>query len=265
MADEVLYSVSGGVATLTLNNPERRNAWSPAMGRAYRAQLERAVQDLSVRAIVITGAGGNFCPGPDALALADVMAGASDEWADDPVRVARAVTKPMIAAIEGLCAGIGLLQALLCDIRFVADGARLSTAYARRGLPAEHGTSWLLPRLVGIETALDLLLSARTVDAAEAVRLRLATRQTQRGDALRAARAYATELATKSSPRSMASIRDQVWADLDRDLAAALAAARRATADFNADNPDFTEGVQSFLEHRPPNFAPLNPGDPRSR
>jgi enoyl-CoA hydratase/carnithine racemase len=271
LGDEVLYSVADGVATLTLNNPQRRNAWSPAMGRAYRAQLERAIRDLSVRAIVVTGAGGNFCPGPDAAALADAMGGAdaghgsSDEMTDDPVRVARAVSKPMIAAVEGLCAGIGLLQALLCDLRFVAEGARLSTAYARRGLPAEHGMSWLLPRLVGVEAALDLLLSGRTLDAAEAVELRLATRRTEHGGALRAARAYATELATYSSPSSMASIRDQVWADMDRDLGEALAAAQYVTAEFNADNSDFAEGVQSFRERRPPNFAPLNPDGPLSR
>lgn len=255
----VLCEVADGVCTLTLNNPERRNAWSRPMEDRYFALLDDAAMNPAVRAIVVTGAGRFFCPGMDAGKLAQragdgVLALAGRR----PQHYALAVPKPMIAAINGACAGVGLVQALVCDVRFIARGARISTAYARRGLPAEYGSSWLLPRLIGVEPALDLLLSARTIDAEEAHRLGLASRVCEDDEVLAAAQAYAADLASACSPRSMAAIRRQVWGDLSRDYAAANAGWLGVMRQYNSvANPDFAEGVASFVEKRRPAFQPL--------
>jgi hypothetical protein len=148
----VLYEVEAGVATVTLNNPERKNAWSVDMENAYFDLLDRAAADDAVRAIVLTGAGGAFCPGLDTSKLASSAGGGGLNLAGRrPQHYPLTIPKPMIAAINGACAGIGMVPAAVCDARFVARGARLSTAYARRGLPAEYGLSWLLPKLVGVE------------------------------------------------------------------------------------------------------------------
>src|SRR5439155_8787176 len=128
------------------------------------------------------------------------------------------IAKPIVAAINGPCAGIGLVQAMVCDVRFAARGARMSTAYSRRGLPAEYGSSWILPRLIGVERALDLLLSGRTFDAEEAHSMGLVGRLAEPVDVVREAQAYAADLARFSSPRAMAAVRYQVYADLDDDF-----------------------------------------------
>jgi enoyl-CoA hydratase/carnithine racemase len=165
----------------------------------------------------------------------------------------------MIAAINGACAGVGLMQALNCDVRFAARGAKFTTAYARRGLPAEYGSSWLLPRLIGVEHALDLLLSGRVFDADEAKALGLVSRVTEPADVLTEARAYATDLAANCSPRSMAAIRRQVYGDLSRRFDESMAHTLMLMADFSQ-APDFTEGVASFAEKRPAAFPDLDPG-----
>jgi enoyl-CoA hydratase/carnithine racemase len=261
MDDLVLYDVEGGVATLTLHNPERHNAWSVEMEHRYFDLLECAGDDPNVRAIVVTGAGRSFCPGLDASRLAQAAVGPGLNLVGRrPQHFALTIPKPMIAAINGACAGVGLVQALTCDVRFLAKGARLSTAYARRGLPAEYGMSWLLPRLVGIERALDLLLSARTVEAEEAVAIGLASRLCERDDVLPAATAYARDLARLCSPRSLAAIRRQVWGDLSRTYTEANAVWLEVMRRYNVDNPDFVEGVASFAERRDPQFAPLPVG-----
>ena len=164
-----------------------------------------------------------------------------------------------MAAINGGCAGIGMLQALCCDVRFAAEGARFTTAYARRGMPAEYAFAWLLPRLIGIPRALDLLLSARTFDAREAEHLGLVARVVPADELVAAAHAYAADLAANCSPRSMAAIRGQVYGDLDRTFDEAMAYSKRLMQDFAA-TPDLPEGVASFRERRPPAFPPLDPG-----
>jgi enoyl-CoA hydratase/carnithine racemase len=173
------------------------------------------------------------------------------------------IPKPMIAAINGACAGIGLVQALVCDVRFMARGAKVSTAYAKLGIPAEYGMSWILPRLLGVERALDLLLSARPVEADEALSIGLVTRVGEPGDILADAQAYARLLATTSSPRSMATIRRQVWGDLTRSYTEANQVWLDAMRELNRpENPDFVEGVAALVEKRPPSFAPLPPDFP---
>jgi enoyl-CoA hydratase/carnithine racemase len=261
MDDVVLYDVDEGVATLTLHNPDRHNAWSVEMEDRYFDLLERAATDRNVRAIVVTGAGRSFCPGLDASRLAEAAVGTGLNLAGRrPQHFALTIPKPMVAAINGACAGVGLVQALTCDVRFLAKGARLSTAYARRGLPAEYGMSWLLPRLIGTERALDLLLSARTIEAEEAVAIGLASRLCERDDVLPAATAYARDLARLCSPRSLAAIRRQVWGDLSRTYTGANAVWLEVMRRYNVDNPDFVEGVASFAERRDPQFAPLPVG-----
>jgi enoyl-CoA hydratase/carnithine racemase len=258
--DLVLYGVQDGVATLTLNNPDHHNGWSVEMEHRYFELLDRAAAEPAVRAIVLTGAGRAFCPGLDTSVLAKAAVGAGLRLGGRRSQhYALTIPKPMVAAINGACAGVGLVQALTCDVRFIAKGARVSTAYARRGLPAEYGMSWLLPRLIGTERALDLLLSARTIEADEAVALGLASRLCERDDVLTAATAYACDLARLCSPRSLAAIRRQVWGDLSRTYTEANAVWLEVMRGFNVNNPDFVEGVASFRERREPRFQPLPP------
>jgi len=248
-----------GVCTITLDNQPRRNAWNPIMESQYFAALDGAAADQAVRAIVLTGAGSSFCPGLDSQRL---------EQAAGPVGLRLegrrsqhyplTIPKPMIAAINGPCAGIGLVQALVCDVRFMARGAKLSTAYAKLGIPAEYGLSWLLPRMIGVEWSLDLLLSARRVGAEEAERIGIVTRVSDDDTVLSDAQAYASMLATGSSPRAMAAIRRQVWGDLSHHYTKANGLWFEAMLRLNSpDNPDFAEGVAAMVEKRAPRFAPL--------
>jgi enoyl-CoA hydratase/carnithine racemase len=260
MAEEqVLSDVTDGVCTLTLNRPDRHNGWNPVMERQYFGCLDTAAADPAVRAIVVTGAGSSFCPGLDSQRL-DEAATSAGLQLDGRLsqHFPLTVPKPMIAAINGACAGIGLVQALVCDVRFMARGARLSTAYAKLGIPAEYGLSWLLPRMIGVERALDLLLSARRVDAEEAERIGLVSRVCDREDVVCQAQEYAHLLARSCSPVSMATIRRQVWGDLSRGYTEAnqvwLSAMRRLN---QTDNPDFAEGVAALIEKREPRFSPL--------
>jgi len=260
-ADLVRYHADAGVATITLHDPDHKNAWGLDMERRYFELLDVATLDDAVRAIVVTGSGRYFCPGLDTARLAGVAGGGGLDLVDRrPQHYAPSVPKPMIAAVNGACAGVGLVQALVCDVRFVARGARLSTAYARRGLPAEYGLSWLLPRLIGTERALDLLLSARVFEAEEAVALGVASRLCEPDDVLAAAVAYAQDLARLCSPRSMAAVRRQVWGDLSRTYSEANDVWLDVMRQYNPDNPDFVEGVASFTERREPRFAALGAG-----
>jgi enoyl-CoA hydratase/carnithine racemase len=260
MSEVVQMRVEDGVALLTLNRPERLNAWTTEMERVYFALLDQCDADEQVRAIVVTGAGRGFCAGADMeqlQALGDGTLTASAETEERrPQSLPLTISKPIIAAVNGACAGIGLVQALMCDMRFAAEGAKLTTAFARRGLIAEHGISWILPRLVGPARALDLLFSGRVVFAEEAQALGLVNRVLAPDRLLDAALDYARELAVHCSPASMAAMKRQVYADLERTLPDALAEADRLMlASFTA--PDFVEGVSSFLERRDPRFVAI--------
>lgn len=257
----VQMQVDDGVALLTLNRPERLNAWTVEMEHEYFALLERCGREPDVRAIVVTGAGRGFCAGADMQELQAIgdgtLSGAEHERERRAQTFALSIPKPIVAAINGACAGIGLVQALMCDLRFAAEGAKLTTAFARRGLVAEHGISWMLPRLVGPARALDLLLSGRVVFAEEAHELGLVNRVLPPDSLLEATLDYARELVVNCSPASMATMKRQVYADLQRALPDALAQADQLMlASFTA--PDFVEGVTSFLERRDPRFAALD-------
>ena len=258
MSEVVQMTTDRGVALLTLNRPQRLNAWTTEMEHAYFGLLDECAASEEVRVIVVTGAGRGFCAGADMHELQELSEGNTSRErrteARRPQTFPLSVPKPVIAAINGPCAGIGLVQALMCDIRFAAVGAKLTTAFARRGLVAEHGISWILPRLVGPARALDLLLSARLVLAEEAAELGLVNRAVPPERLLDETMAYARDLAVHSSPASMRTIKRQVYADLDRARPDALAEADRLMlASFGA--PDFAEGVSSFVERRDPNFA----------
>jgi enoyl-CoA hydratase/carnithine racemase len=259
MSEVVQKSTEDGVAVLTLNRPDRLNAWTAEMERAYFAALDECAASDEVRVIVVTGAGRGFCAGADMDDLQVLGEGAretSRPHDSRPQTYPLSIPKPILAAINGPCAGIGLVQALMCDVRFAAENAKLTTAFSRRGLIAEHGMSWILPRLVGPARALDLLLSGRVVLGQEAAMLGLVNRALAAETLLEETLAYARVLAVNCSPASMATMKRQVYSDLERSLPDALADADRLMAG-SFTGSDFTEGVASFVERREPRFAPL--------
>jgi enoyl-CoA hydratase/carnithine racemase len=260
VSEVVQKTVDGGVAVITLNRPERLNAWTAEMERAYFATLADCAASEQVRVIVVTGAGRGFCAGADMQQLQTLGQNGAVTPPEPEERelqtFPQSIPKPIIAAINGACAGIGLVQALMCDLRFAAEDAKLTTAFARRGLVAEHGISWILPRLIGPARALDLLLSGRVVLGREAAELGVVNRALPAATLLEDTLAYAHELAAQCSPASMGTMKRQVYADLDRPLPDALARADQLMLEsFSA--PDFVEGVASFVERRDPAFAPL--------
>src|SRR3954451_17851538 len=171
MTEVVLCEDRDAVATLTLNRPDRLNAWTDELENAYFDALEACAADPAVRVIVVTGAGRGFCAGADMESLQQIGSNGVQHRERRAQTLALTVPKPIIAAINGPCAGIGLVQALMCDVRFANAEAKLTPGFARRELVSEHGISWILPRLVGPARALDLLLSARVVLGEEAERL----------------------------------------------------------------------------------------------
>ena len=245
---------ASGVLLLTFNRPDRNNGWTMELEEAYFGSLLAAAEDPAVRVIVVTGAGRSFCPGLDMLALEEnAKAGRTASLRRWPMTLARFVPKPVIAAVNGAAAGIGLVQVASADIRFAASTAKLTTAFVRRGLPAEHGVSWILPRLLGTATAMELLLSGRVILAAEALTLGLVSQVHDPEELLDRTLEYARDLASNCSPQAMATIKRQVWADLEGDAEGARLKSLTLAAEHVA-SPDFEEGVASFQERRPPKF-----------
>lgn len=257
--DPVLVTHAAGVARLTLNRPDRKNAWTVGMQGAYYAALAGAAANPDVVAIVVTGAGAAFCPGADTRALATYTeTGTTNPLAaqiEQPEWFPSTIAKPMIAAIQGPCAGIGLVQALMCDIRVAAPDARLSTAFARRGLPAMHGGEWLLDRVAGAATAHELMLTGRTFDGTEAQRLGVVHEIAD--DPLARATQIAQDLVTSCSPASMAHIKQRLWTSRDRSLEQSVVEVDAVLDGFLASD-DFREGITSFQERRSPQFRGLS-------
>ncbi|MCU1595209.1 MAG: putative enoyl-CoA hydratase/isomerase [Frankiales bacterium] len=234
------------------------------MEARYHQLLDEADADPRVRVGILTGAGASFCPGVDTGRLTAIAGQPMNQQGRRTPARPWAFRKPLIAAINGGCAGMGLVQAMYCDLRFAARGAKLTTAFSRRGLAAEFGASWLLPRLVGVENALDLMLSGRVVDADEAHRLGLVSRVVEPDELLPAARSYAADMAAHCSPLSLALIRAQLHDDLQSDFGSSLQRTYKAMG-YAATAPDFREGVDSYLEKRPAAFPPLaDDFDPRA-
>jgi enoyl-CoA hydratase/carnithine racemase len=262
---EILFAVEDRVATITLNRPEKLNAWTVVMAGELREALAKAEADDGVRAIVITGAGRGFCSGADMSRLSAAAAGQSQLGAppmptegleanfSQRLSYMLAIKKPILAAINGPVAGVGLVVTFFCDLRFMAAGTRLTTAFARRGLVAEHGIAWLLPKLIGPMNALDLLYTARSVEAEEAERMGLVRVLPGEGF-LAAVQARAADIANLSSPRSTRIIKKQVYEAMFQSLAEATVIANREQA-ICRDTEDFREGVAHFLEKRKPRFT----------
>jgi enoyl-CoA hydratase/carnithine racemase len=257
--EAVLYSVADRVATVTLNRPERLNAWTADMGTNFRGAIANATQDGGVRAIVITGAGKGFCPGVDvrqleSAASREVPTPASASLSDEQIDTLHSfnyllrVPKPVVAAINGAVAGIGFSLSLCCDLRYMASGARMTTAFARRGLVAEYGSAWLLPKLIGTMNAMDLLLSGRTLDTEEAERLGLVRLLPKDNFAGRVQDAAAL-IANNCSPRSMAIIKRQIMDGYGQTLSEATRASTVETL-LSHTSEDFKEGVAHYLERR---------------
>jgi enoyl-CoA hydratase/carnithine racemase len=256
--DVVLYDVTDGIATITLNRPDRLNAWTGALARRYYDLLDEAKTDNDVRVIIVTGAGKGFCAGADMDSLqgndTDQEAVTSDK--ERLIWYPTTIGKPIIAAINGACAGIGFCAALMTDIRFAAAGAKFTTAFVRRGLIAEHGSSWALPRLIGHARALDLLFSGRVFLAEEAKELGVVNDVFSPDELMAKTREYATDLIEHCSPRSMATIKAEIYRHDSMDLPSSVTEANKLMNRSFA-FADFPEGVKSFVERRNPNFEPL--------
>jgi enoyl-CoA hydratase/carnithine racemase len=262
VADAVLYEVRDRVALITFNRPERLNAWNADIHRGYFTSLDRAADDPEVRVIVVTGAGRGWCVGADMDVLQGIdrsgggAAGDGVEGREDwPHTHAMTIPKPVIAAVNGACAGLGFVHALACDLRFAAEGAKFTVAFGRRGLIGEHGMSWTLPRLVGQSVALDLMLSSRVFLAEEALSLGVVNRVYTPDALLDETLAYAGDLARNVSPTSMAVMKRQVYTHPSMPIEDALAETNRLMRE-SLRRPDFKEGVASFVDKRPPEFAP---------
>jgi|RhiMethySRZTD1v2_1073278.scaffolds.fasta_scaffold134110_2 enoyl-CoA hydratase/carnithine racemase len=280
---EIQYDVDDPVATITLNRPEALNAWTDTMAGEVRDAVGQAEHDPAVVGIVLTGAGRGFCAGADMKRLS-VLSGAGgggdgetvlsdgtsmerstpmpgdESWGEDlrgSYTYLMSVPKPIVAAINGPVAGMGVPIALACDLRFMNEATVLTTSFAQRGLVAEWGLSWLLARLVGPANALDLLYSARRVDGAEAARMGLVNRALPADEVLPAAQDYIRELARGSSPTSMAIMKRQVYTELHAGLGAAERNAVNLMRE-SFERPDFAEGVASYIERRDPKFPRLD-------
>src|ERR1700730_10453601 len=273
-SQETLYNVADRVATITLNRPDKLNAWTAVMESEVRAAMGEAERDNDIRVIILTGAGRGFCAGADISLLSSVAKQGLDKrrraqaLKNTNVRKLKgvrpdfqrkysyfpAVSKPVIAAINGPVVGLGLVISLYCDLRFASDAARFGTAFARRGLIAEYGMAWMLPRLVGHANAMDLLLSARMIDAAEAFRMGLANQVYLRDTFIEKVREYAIDLASNVSRRSMRIIKRQLYEAMFETLTRSFERSEQEML-ASLQCADFKEGVAHFVEKRAPVFT----------
>lgn len=273
--EEIKYEVDGPSAIITLNRPETLNALTQNMMQELKHALAAAERDQSVVGIILTGEGRGFCSGMDMNAL-DSQASGGDLSDGQALRKLEAdpgdksmgenfeiaftyimsIRKPIIVALNGACAGLGMSIALLCDLRFASEKAKFVTAFSQRGLVAEHGQSWILPRLIGPSRALDLFWSSRRIHAEEALQMGLVNRVFPHETLLEETKAYIQHLSDTCAPTSLMMMKQQVYKHLNTSLAGAM----RESNEFMAASlkrPDFKEGVQSYMEKRAPNFAKI--------
>lgn len=264
-----LYHVDRGLAWITLNRPERMNAWTGRLHTEYRWSLQQAESDASVRAIIVTGKGRGFCVGADTKALeGHIVKGGYDPGTpailampgyglrpefDANFAYHFGLSKPVIAAINGPAAGIGLALACYADIRFAVPGAKLTTAHGKLNLPAEFGLSWLLPRMIGLARANDLLFTSRIFMTEEAEQLGLVNKITPPDILLAETETYARQMIETVSPDSLRQTKRQIYTDLHRDLDVAVNDSEALVHSMMRD-PDYAEGVAAFLEKRTPTW-----------
>lgn len=266
---ELTMEVADGVATVTLNRPERRNAWGGRTAVEWRWALHHADVDPDTRVVVLTAAGEHFCVGADSRRLDSITRSGGSytkieispppypDSAPEEMRknhlAPLLVSTPVIAAVTGACAGVGFLVASYADLRFVASNARVTTSFAKLGLPAEYGLGWLLPRMVGVPNALEMLYSAAVYDGADLLRLGWAQRSLPVDEVRAAAVDYARNLARHSSGESLRMMKRQIMIDAVGPIEVAY---QRSVEDMNAAlrHPDMKEGLAALRERRPTNF-----------
>jgi enoyl-CoA hydratase/carnithine racemase len=266
---EIIYEKSDRVAVVTMNRPDKLNAWTAKMGAEMRAAMMDAERDPEVGAIIVTGAGRAYCAGADMSALGQIAEGRAsargtpeeDEWTRSlgpnyrtPYSWLLALSKPVIGAINGACVGLGFTHCLYQDIRIASDRARMGLIFPQRGLAIEHGSSWMLPRIVGLARAVELAVTGRLVDANEALAMGLVHRVVPHDELINAARAAAGEIAHKCSPLGVATAKRMIYQHLFTDLATAIREDDQAMEMMTRSN-DFKEGVRAFVEKRAPKFT----------
>jgi enoyl-CoA hydratase/carnithine racemase len=259
--EQILTETSDGVLTITLNRPERLNAWTARMGQELRTAFDRADADDEVRAIVVTGAGRGFCAGADLASGADTFdyrkhestGPARDNGGEFTLRVFES-TKPVIAAINGPAVGVGATMTLPMDVRLAAEDARIGFVFARRGIIPEACSSWFLPRVVGISRAMEWVSTGRVFSAQEALDGGLVRSLHPKDELLDAARALAREIAENAAPVSVALARRLMWRMLgaEHPMLAHRADSRGMVA--RGQSADAVEGITAFLEKRPASF-----------
>ena len=269
---EILYAVSDKVALITLNRPEKLNAWTRRMAEEIQDAMMTAGDDDGVNVIVLTGAGRGFCAGADMKLLTDLQSGGESATSRAPDDIPKprpqnvrpdyqhkysyfpAIPKPIICAINGPVAGIGFVLTLFCDMRIAAADAKFTSAFVKRGLIVEYGGAWLLPRITGVANAMDILLSGRVFDGEEAQRLGVVSQVLPSDGFLDSALDIAREMANHNSPRSMRVVKNQVWESLFEDLDSSLNLAFEEMGS-SIKSEDFKEGVAHFMEKRAPHFS----------
>tara|TARA_E500000331_G_C17143320_1_gene663769 strand:+ start:178 stop:1035 length:858 start_codon:yes stop_codon:yes gene_type:complete len=272
--EEILYAINGSVATITINRPKTLNALTDLTQAEIRHALDVSEKTMDIVGTVITGAGRGFCSGVDMGALSDMSkAGTLQKKSHQRLEAQPGnpekdpnfsssptyflgLRKPLIAAINGACAGLGFSYATFCDMRFVDIQARFVTSFGPRGLIAEHGTSWMLPRLIGPSNALDLFWSSRKIDAEEAFRMGYANRLCEAGQAVLDAQNYLRAIAKTSAPMSIMMMKKQVYRHLNQELGDAMRESNAWMAESVA-RQDFKEGIASYVQKRPPQFQKI--------
>lgn len=248
--DTVLYATSDGIATITLNRPDRMNAWNARVGVELGDAMATADEDDDVRAVVVTGAGRAFCAGAD-LSAGGFGGGEAPELRE---RWPWQVRKPVIAAVNGHAIGVGITYAMQCDVRYVAEDAKLAFAFVRRGALPELAAHAIVPRVAGFSVAAELMLSGRTFSGTEAAELGLASRAMPAADVLPAALALAADIAENTAPVSVALTKRLLWESMDRSVRETLTVEEPL---FSAVTrlPDAREGIAAFIEKRAPKWS----------
>lgn len=276
--DEILYEIDGPVATITMNRPDQLNALTDLTQAEIRNALDQSELNPNVLGTVLTGAGRGFCAGVDMNALSLMSeAGERQGKSHDHLKVSPGnpdddpnykssptfflgLRKPLIAAINGAAAGLGFSYATFCDMRFMERKAKIVTSFAPRGLIAEHGTSWMLPRIVGPSNALDMYWSSRPIDGEEAFRIGYANRLCKDGESAADAQSFIKGMAGTSAPISIMMMKRQVYKHLNRELGESMDESTD-WMDESLARSDFKEGVASFVEKRAPDFQKIEVAD----
>ena len=270
---EIIYDKSDRIATVTFNRPEKMNAWTPTMGAETRTALLDADRDPTIGAIIVTGAGRAYCAGADMGGLSEISSGRAsatgggsslppdqEEWlrAQRPdyrnqYAYVLGLSKPVIGAINGACVGLGFTTCLYQDIRIASENARMGLIFVQRGLAIEHGSSWMLSRIVGVARAVELAVTGRLVDADEALRIGLVHRVVPQARLIETAREVAGHIANNCSPLGVSEAKKLVWRHLFTDLATAIREDDESMTMMTR-SEDFKEGVRAFNEKRPAKY-----------